>query len=283
MGKSNAIDRAALDARAGVICHDPRFPEAKAAFCAIVPRCWLDTPLNRILIADTGAMAIAITITGFSRISAEAGASLQVVIDTLVAGGLASATRVRAMIDMLAARGALTVTAHPSDGRRLVIAPTELLFESLRIWFRGVMEPVSQIFVLPAAAEIVAATPNLAERYFTAVMLRQGLDGFTIFDDWPEAQMFADRRMGYVLMLHLAGATSLQVAVSRGDLALRYGVSASHITALLGHAEAHGWMARHPHSSMVTLAPDFARRLDLWVAREIAVVGMWLEAKLSPG
>ncbi|TRW17520.1 helix-turn-helix domain-containing protein [Glacieibacterium frigidum] len=281
MDSRNRIDRAALDRVAGELRQHPAFADAKLAFCTGVTDWWLGVPINRALMSDTGAIAVAVTITGLSRTSAERGASLQTVIDALSAGGLASATRIRAMIDILAAKGAVAITPHPSDKRRLVIAPTEVMLESLRLWLRAVLDPVARLFDLPAAPDEIAAIPGIAERYFTTVMLRSGVDGFSIFDNWPEAQVFSDRRQGYVLMLHLAAATGAEMAVPRAALAARYFVSASQITALLVEAERHGWLERLP-GGMVRLTPVFADRLELWVAREIAVVGMWVEQKLAP-
>lgn len=281
MDVRKGFDRAALDRVANDLQQQAGFADARRAFCTGVTDWWLGVPINRALMSDTGTMAVVVTIAGLSRTSAERGASLQLVIDALSAGGLASATRIRAMIDFLAAKGAVAITPHPSDKRRLVIAPTEVTIESLRLWLRAVLVPVGQLFDLPAPPAAIGAMPGLAERYFTTVMLRQGVDGFTIFDDWPEAQLFSDRRQGYLLMLHLAAEGTAEVAVPRGALAARYFVSASQITALLVEAERHGWLARLP-GGHVRLSPEFAGRLAMWVAREIAVVGMWLQQKLTP-
>jgi hypothetical protein len=48
---------------------------------------------------------------------------------------------------------------------------------------------------------------------------------------------------------------------------------------MLADAEAHGWLVRRQPSSIVDLDPGFADRLDLWVARELAIVDLWLQAK----
>lgn len=84
-----------------------------------------------------------------------------------------------------------------------------------------------------------------------------------------------------MLMLHLAAAAGVEVAVPPAALAARYFVSASQITALLVEAERHAWLARLPGGS-VRLTSVFADRVEVWVAREIAVVGMWILAKLTP-
>jgi hypothetical protein len=110
-------------------------------------------------------------------------------------------------------------------------------------------------------------------------MLRQVVDGFTIFAGWPEAEAFMNRRHGYLLMLTLAGATGGTIDINRARTAKWYGVSPAHVATMLADAEAHGWLVRRQPSSIVELDPAFADRLDLWVARELAIVALWLEAK----
>lgn len=274
------LDRIALAQRAQELRADPHFRIAKREFCENMTRCWLDTPLSRALISDIGTMAIAITIVGSCQVKGEDGASLQTMIDMLVAGRLASATRIRAVMDMLRDKGAIEIRPHREDGRRLTIVPTPLLLHSFDVWFTCAFGPVARLFPLPPDAQARAARALLSRRYVATVMRRKALDNFTIFDDWPDVQAFSDRRHGYVLLLHLAGDSQCEVQVSRDELARRYGVSPSHITSLLVFGERQGLLQRIGRTSAVRLAPGFVDRLDLWVAREIAIVGMWIESKL---
>ncbi|MGH8336659.1 MAG: hypothetical protein ACRETL_07575, partial [Gammaproteobacteria bacterium] len=169
MDSQGRVDRALFNARAEAILHHPGFAEAKAVFCRDVPEFWLEQPLKRILIADTGAMAITICIVGFSRLWPEDGALLQMVIDKLSAGNLASANRIRALIDLLVAKDAVRIEPSEKDARRLKLTPTELLLECHRSWFRSVLRPVSLVFDLSASAEEIAAIPSFAERYITSI------------------------------------------------------------------------------------------------------------------
>lgn len=257
------------------------FSEVKTEFCKGMIGYWLETPLTQALIADTGAIAIAISIIGFNRMAPDMGASFQAMVETLPRHGFASATRIRAIVDLLHEKEAVLKVPHDSDGRRLMILPTDHLMASFRTWFRCALGPVSKLFALPDAADAIAARPDLVERYITSIMLRQAVDGFTIFDNWPEAQTFSDRRHGYILMLHLASANEASIDIPRAALAESYGVSPAHITSMLCAAETQGWLRRKPRSSAVLLAPEFQARLDLWVARELAIIGLWLEAKLA--
>ena len=279
MDSGGRIDRAEFNARAAALRAHPRFPAAKQRFCTDVPAMWLASPLNRRLISDTGALAISITITGLNRLDPVNGASMETMIRGLEASQFASGNRARSLIAMLKRAGALETAPHPHDGRRLKLVPTPLLHQTHRDWLLSVLRPLSDVADLPGPPDELAAEPRLAERYITSIMLRQVVDGFTIFEGWPEAEAFMNRRHGYLLMLALASATDGAIDINRARTARWYGVSPAHIATMLADAETNGWLVRRQPSSIVDLDPGFADRLDLWVARELAIVDLWLQAK----
>jgi hypothetical protein len=279
MDSSGRIDRELFTARAEDIRAHPRFAIAKQRFCAEVPAVWLASPLNRRLIADTGAMAVSITVTGLNRLDPVNGASLETMIRGLEAARVASGNRARSLIEMLKRAGGVEAVPHPDDGRRLKLVPTPLLQQTHRDWMLSVLGPLSEVAGLAAPPYELAAEPRLAERYITSIMLRQVVDGFTIFAGWPEAEAFMNRRHGYLLMLALAAATDGTIDINRAQTARWYGVSPAHVATMLADAEAHGWLRRRQPSSVVELDASFAERLDLWVARELAIIAMWLDVK----
>lgn len=279
MDSSGRIDQDLFNARSEAIRAHPHFPVAKQRFCTDVPAVWLASPLNRRLIADTGAMAVSITVTGLNRFDPVNGASLETMIRGLEASRIASGNRARSLIDMLKRAGGVEAVPHSEDGRRVKLVPTPLLQQTHRDWLLSVLRPLAEVTELAAPPEELAAEPRLAERYITSIMLRQVVDGFTIFAGWPEAEAFMNRRHGYLLMLTLAGATGGTIDINRARTAKWYGVSPAHVATMLADAEAHGWLVRRQPSSIVELDPAFADRLDLWVARELAIVALWLEAK----
>lgn len=281
MDSKGRVDPAAFNLRVARIREDAAFVAAKDRFCQDVTSFWLSSDFRRTLIADTGAYGVIIGIVGMDRLDPVGGASMQTVITALEAVGMASATRIRAMIDHLRDQGAIDIIPHPADGRRLKLVPTEKLRRFQRRWFAAVLGPVGMLFALPASPEALAETPELVERYLTSVMLRHLLDRFTIFDGFPEIEAFMNRRQGYLLMLQLARGHGLTTDVDRAHIAQWFGVSPAHIATMLAEAEKHGWLQRLPPRSTIRLDPDFADRLDLWVAREIAIVGMWIETKLG--
>ncbi|WP_164156274.1 helix-turn-helix domain-containing protein [Sandarakinorhabdus rubra] len=279
MDKRGRVNLPVFNAYAEQLRLHPRFAEARTRFCHDVPVRWMETPLKRWLIADTGGLAVALCITGMHRLFPEQGAQLQMIIRTLTAAGVASAARVRALVDQLAHRGGISIEPSPVDRRARRLVPTELMVESHRTWLESVLPAVNMVFTLPPIPDDLAARRELACRYVTSIIMRQSMDGFTIYDGFPEMAAFMERRQGYLLMLDLAAPGSLVVPLNRSNAAHRYGVSPQHVSALLGHAEDAGWLTRTPAG--VTLAPDFAERLDIWVARELAIVGLWLEQKLK--
>jgi hypothetical protein len=282
MAGQKQFDRAAFDARVEAVAAHPRFASAKECFCREVPETYLESDFRRTLIADTSCYAVIIAIFGMNRLFPDHGASPSMLVKTLEAGGLASATRVRAYLDELSDAGAITIEDHPHDARRKRIVPTALLIQWERNWFAAVLRAVGEVFILPQPADSFAHTPGVVERYFSSVVLRHSVDRFTIFDDFPEAEAFMQRRHGYLLMIQLAGADGLRTEVARAHLAERFGVSPAHIATMLADAESKGWLTRNPPSSQVELAPDFAARLNTWIARELTIVGMWVEARYGP-
>jgi DNA-binding MarR family transcriptional regulator len=281
MDSKGRIDIPIFDARVRAVKADPRFHSAKARFCHDVPERWLNSPINRALIADTGAYALTIAIIGMNRIYRVDGASMQTVIKALEAGGMASATRIRSLIDILVHRGAIKIVAHEHDRRRRRLEPTDALIEAQRAWFESVLLSVSEVFDLPLPAHELAHVPDLVERYLTGVMLRHLMDRFTILDGFPEVEAFMNRRHGYLLMLQLAGSDGLVTMVSRNRFAHRLGVSPAHIATMLADAEERGWLWRVQPSSQIVLSPEFADILDTWVARELVIVGLWIEARFG--
>jgi DNA-binding MarR family transcriptional regulator len=279
MDSSGRVDRTKFVQRSDTFLAHPAFQTAQARFCEDVTAHWLSSPLRRQLIADTGAMAVAITVTGLNRLDPVNGASLEILISGIEAAGLASGNRVRGIIDMLVHQGALQVHPHPHDRRRRRLVPTPVMHEDHQSWLASVLRPLSLLVALGTEAEELARRQRLAERYITSIMLRQAVDGFTIFEGWPEAIAFMDRRHGYLLLLMLAAHENRRVAVNRAHVARRFGVSPAHVAKMLADAEAMAWLSRTPHASIVELSADFAHRLDLWVARELAIVSLWLEAK----
>lgn len=279
MDSSGRVDRATFVRRADEFLAHPSFGKARSRFREDVTTHWLSSPLRRTLIADTGAMAVAITVTGLHRLDPANGASLEMVTTGIAAAGLASANRVRGIVEMLVHEGAVEVLPHPHDRRRHRLIPTGLMHADHQAWLASVLRPLSLLMPLGAEPEDLAARPHLAERYITSIMLRQAVDGFTIFEGWPEAIAFMNRRQGYLLMLMLADHRQGQVTVNRAHVARRFGVSPAHVATMLADAEAMGWLSRMPHASDIALAPDFAQRLNRWVARELAIVALWLEAK----
>lgn len=279
MDRRGRVNLAAFSAHAETLLVHPRFAEARARFCTDVPARWMATPLQRWLIADTGGMAVALCITGMHRLFPDQGAQQQMIINALGLAGVASAARVRTLISHLEHRGGISVEPSPIDRRARRLVPTRLLHDTHLSWLESVLPAVGMVHDLSALPADVDARRDLACRYVTSIIMRQSMDGFTIYDGFPEMAAFMERRQGYLLMLDIAGPGALAVPLNRAEAARRYAVSPQHVSALLGHAEAEGWLARTPTG--VSLSPDFSHRLNIWVARELAIVGLWLQMKLG--
>jgi DNA-binding MarR family transcriptional regulator len=275
------LDFESFAARAQAVRDHPRFGVAKGIFCKDVLETWLEFPFRRTLIADTSCFAVIIAIFGMNRINPDNGASMQWIVKTLEAGRFASETRIRAYLGDLAHSGAIEILPHQADRRRRKLVPTPRLVAALQRWLAANLRAAHEIFAFATDAETIAHTPGVIERYLTGVMLRHSVDNFTIFDGFPEVEAFMNRRHGYLLLLQLAGEPGLQAEIARARVADRFGVSIAHVATLLAEAEGNGWLQRQAPSSTVTLSPDFAERLNLWVAREITLIGTWAEERFA--
>lgn len=279
MDSNGKIEREAFALRVEALKSDPRFPSAKRRFCRDVPASRLHGWFRHTLSADTGAFALGIGIIGLNRLDPIGGAPVKLITGPLGAAGFASPTRVQALLTEMTHSGLLESLPHPQDRRRRKLVPTELFMRAHREWFEAVLGAVGEVFSLPEPPGELAHAPGLVESYLTGVMLRHLVDGFTLMEGMPEVEAFMHRRHGYLLLLELAAQEERHVEITRASLAQRYAVSPTHLTAILADAESCGWLRRTPLSSDVTLSSDFAAVLDTWIARELAIVGMWIQAK----
>ncbi len=280
MDNKGRIDRQLFDARVAQTRTHPDFLAARYRFSTEVPDSRLHNHFRHTINADTGAFALAITVTGMNRLQKN-GATVEAVVFALTAGGFASATRIRAMIDQMEDRGLIRVISDPEDKRRKRLELTDIFIAAERDWFEAVLNCVGMIFPLPDTPHNLAHGPDVLERYLTGIMLRSVMDQFTLMEGMPEIEAFMNRRHGYLLMLRLAGRDGLETEVHRTAMAEQFGVSAAHIAGMLADAEHAGWLRREQPSSRVLLDPDFAEKLDIWIARELTIVGLWIEAKFG--
>lgn len=279
MDSKGRINRAHFHQRVVDVKADPRFAAAKSRFCRDVPASRLHTWFRHTLSADTGAFALGIAIIGLNRLDPHGGAPVKLVTGPLTAAGFASPNRVKALLDQMLHAGLLEKSRNPNDARRRKLVPTERFMAAHREWFEAVLGAVGEVFALPATPSELAYRPDLVESYLTGVMLRHLMDGFTLMEGMPEVEAFMHRRHGYLLLLELAAQQDRHAEIARARLAERYGVSPAHIAGVLAEAEQNGWLMRRTLSSQVVLSAAFADTLDTWIARELAIVGLWIQAK----
>lgn len=281
MTKPGRFDRVRFHQTVEETRRHPAFSAARHRFTADVPLSRLFIQTRHDLNADTGSFALIMNVVAHNRIDPINGAAVSTIIRTLEQAGVASATRLRALIDQMIDRGMMRAYSDPQDRRRKRLELTEPFVESQRNYFETVLESVAMVFDLPDTPHALANMPELMERYWTSVVLRAGHDNFVLMEGMPEIASFMDRKHGYLLMLELAGAHGLATDVHRAAMAERYGVSPAHIAGMLADAEKKGWVRRALPSSQIILAPAFAEQLEIWIARELTIVGMWIEAKLG--
>jgi DNA-binding MarR family transcriptional regulator len=277
------VEPAALDEAAATLLRHSAFADARLRFCSGVSACWAASALRRRVMNDVGTMGIAVAITAMNRLYPEEGAQPEALVAAAQAAGVAGRSRVRDLLERLEHHGAVLVEPHPVDRRRQRLRPTAALVEAQVAWVAVLMAAVGLLMPLPPWPAEEAERQALAQDYAVGLMQRHLSGAGTAMRGMPEIVALMARRHGYVLMLELAASGAAEVEVNRVGLAGRLGISASHVARMLADAEQAGWLARLPGSSLVRLEPSFAARLQLWVARELALAGLWRNARAAGG
>ena len=176
--------------------------------------------------------------------------------------------RARAMLSLLRLFG--YIAAAPAGDRRFkLLAPTELLTESLRQRWSAMFAAIA--LVLPEAA---AAGAALDRDDFLGALVRRGMDhyrtGVRLLQFAPELRVFAERNAGLMILFSLVIAAdpddtmppTRPVRVSISELARRFSVSRVHVGRLLRDAEAEGLVERTGSApDAITLLPPVSRAL----------------------
>ena len=243
-------------------------------------------PLNRLL-RNEGQLAFAafILMLHHSRDPADpsSGATYSRMVEMFGLLDVGSPTLIKAVIALARLRGHVHYVA--TDDRRLkVLAPTDKLIDTLRVWFRANLNAIESIEPLPMASEAMASVPGVMEQTFTYSVQAYIHDRFILSEDFPPVRAFMQRTHGYLVLMaliqskHLGGDGRWHASVPVGDMASRLMLSRGSVRNLLNMAKHGGGLTQAGKGGHdLLLSDDFSAMCDDWMSLEFA----WM-AGLAP-
>lgn len=268
-------DLDALDAAAAAVVAHAQFPGAQARLCASArladpPRA-ADTAL-----ADNGRVALAALIFALEH-AADQGAPPPTAsgLQRLMAPtGIASTSRLRAMLATFEHQGLVILTPSPLDRRVRTVSPTAALRERFHVWLGEMFAAVHEVRPLPIAPQTLAARRDIMGGFF-ARSIGAIAGGFRLYRGLDAIRDLTHRASGHQLLLILAELAppggGLRPLPPQDALARRLNVTRGQVVKLLRQAEADGWVLRQPRQpGGVVLAPAFVPELRRFIGREIA-------------
>jgi hypothetical protein len=260
---------------ARTIADDARFRSAAGQICTMMLACHEANPAFARLISDR-AQAHIVGLCYHLDPHANAAAVLR-----LLPPDTASRNRVTAHLHALEGRGALVPSASNPDRR----ANNRMLAPAFRAWVDSWVEAV----VLPALPFVAEPTADLhdsatRQRWFSRWAVAQAL-GLRLSAHVPRIRHFLDLRGGYVVLNELlrrdyAPAGSITTRFSRREMAMRYGLTRTHLIDLVAALHAEGWVIDGPLGPQPTDAMREAARL--WHGLHLAAASMVLSGTLMP-
>lgn len=257
------------------ISNDPRFRAAAHRLCVMMLDCHAANPAFAQFMADR-AQAHIVGICYHLHPVANAAAVLR-----LLPPDTASRNRVTAHLHALERRGALMAAPKGRDARtrNLMLAP---VFQAwVDSWVDAVVLPA-----LPFVAEppVALDDPATRQRWFSRWVAAQTM-GVRLTSRLPRVRHFLELRGGYVVINELlrrdyAEPGTITTRFSKRDLALRYGLTRTHVIDLVAALEAEGWLADGPLGPTPTEAMRAETRL--WHGLHLGAAALVLSGMLMP-
>ncbi len=188
--------------------------------------------------------------------------------DELRTFGLASERRVDALVARLVQLG--YVDSHPSehDGRVRILTPTAKMMSLDREWLVYHYTPLHVMFPDPGYGEPMTRDPAF-QRAQRLVALDFSAKGAQILANNPAVMRFMGRDSGVLVLIKLIQMSTGDAAkgLSYSDIGARFGVSRTHVRALLEDAAQHGDASLSGRGGrLVELKPSILQAFDRFLA-----------------
>jgi hypothetical protein len=188
--------------------------------------------------------------------------------DELKTFGLASERRVDALVSRFIQLGYVDSLPSEQDGRVRLLTPTAKMMSLDRDWLVYHYAPLHQMFPVPGYGEPMMRDPAF-QRAQRLVALDFSAKGAEIMASNPAVMRFMSRDAGMLVLIKLVqmSAGDNPQGLSYSDLGARFGVSRTHVRALLEEAAQHGDVSLSGRGGrLVELNPPLLQAFDRFVA-----------------
>jgi hypothetical protein len=256
-----------------ILAH-PRFPAARAAFVdAVLAIHEGDQFSSRLLAEAMRQVTFNLIVTLHLRhdvTDRSTWATPQRLKDEIRAFGMASPRRVDALVARLIQLGYVDSRPSELDGRVRILTPTSRMMSLDRDWLVYHYTPLHVMFPDPGYGEPMAqdATFQRAQRL---VALDFSGKGAEIMANNPAVMRFMGRDSGILVLLKLIqmqmSAGNGEKGLSYSDIGVRFGISRTHVRALLEDAAQHNDVSLSGRGGrLVALQPSVLLAFDRFLA-----------------
>jgi ribosomal protein L20A (L18A) len=250
----------------------PRFPAARAAFVdAVLALHEGDQFRSRLLVEAMRQVTFNLIVSLHLRhdvTDRSTWATPQRLKDEIKPFGMASPRRVDALVARLIQLGYVDSRPSELDGRVRILTPTTRMMSLDRDWLVYHYTPLHVMFPDPGYGEPMThdATFQRAQRLVALDFSGRGAE---IMANNPAVMRFMARDSGVLVLIKLIQMSHAGSAkdLSYSDIGARFGVSRTHVRALLEHAAEHGDVSLSGRGGrLVELKPALLQAFDRFLA-----------------
>jgi DNA-binding MarR family transcriptional regulator len=271
MSSPSASAAGAVHSPEEILAH-PRFPTARAAFVdAVLALHEGDQFRSRLLVEAMRQVTFNLIVSLHLRhdvTDRSTWATPQRLKDEISTFGLASPRRVDALVARLVQLGYVDIRPSEHDGRVRILIPTARMMSLDREWLVYHYTPLHVMFPDPGYGEPMARDAAF-QRAQRLVALDFSAKGAEIMARNPAVMRFMGRDSGVLVLIKLIQISAAGGArdVSYSDIGARFGVSRTHVRALLEDAAEHGDVILSGRGGrLVELKPSLLQAFDRFLS-----------------
>jgi hypothetical protein len=230
-----------------ILAH-PRFPDALTAFIEAVLRLYEDDPLLTRLLLEAGRQVMFSIIiclrVRYDEADRATWPTMGHLQQSMTQFGLSCPRRIEALVARLTHFGFLKSVAAKTDRRVRILTPTAKMLAHDLDWLAAHYLPLYVMFGDGGYAQAIRRDPSFQRAQRLAAMGFFDL-GARILASNQAMMLFLSRDAGVMILMKLiqmadAGNGKVQEGLSYADIGIRFGVSRTHVRAMLQDAERAG-------------------------------------------
>jgi hypothetical protein len=206
--------------------------------------------------------------------------------ESMVQFGLSSPRRVEALVARLVHSGFVEMVPPKADRRVRILTPTERMFSQDLDWLAAHYLPLHVLFPDPGYAPVMRRDPSfqMAQRFVSMDFFGKGAN---ILASNPGVMLFMGRDAGIMILIKLiqmahAATEGFHTGLSYTDIGARFGVSRTHVRAVLLEAERAGFVQLSGRGGqLVQLTPAVMQVFDRFIADSLSGLDMMFQIALK--